>query len=460
MDKISPDKYFLLADGTYLKSIEDLKRELKNNCENKNLENFTRHVSNTHNDYANWLKHVFNKENLSKEIFTLKNPQDIFNAIIKDEHTINDQNTNQAVIINNLSKKIVYNVLEKDLVSAIKNYKELKNIYLNYSKSDFKDKQILKSTLDYLYKQIKLLQIELKNKKESEETNSIIKKVEDSISKKDFIQSVKEYKQLKNIYIEYPIEKKQEKLSLKKELIRLYTAIKQIKPNQESPETEKINSQIKKVEDSISKKDFIQSVKEYKQLKNIYIEYPIEKKDEKLKLKDALFYYFDKIKYLQNEIKKQIDEKKLAEKDNDYDSLKKEVGKKIETPQEFLERIANSAEKLAEKTKKMKKNSYMNIEKQKESTSTLREKYEDLASQISEHRKKGKDMFVPYMHLRLIKPKLQFLEVSNNAEERENISVLLKNVEEDIDEALEKFEPDLKKEVLIGAGLYEEKINE
>ena len=115
---------------------------------------------------------------------------------------------------------------------------------------------------------------------------------------------------------------------------------------------------------------------------------------------------------------------------------------------------------MAEKTKKMKKNSYMNIDKQKESTSTLREKYEDLASQISEHRKKGKDMFVPYMHLRLIKPKLQFLEVSNNAEERENIGVLLKNVEEDIAEALEKFEPDLKKEVLLGAGLYEEKIKE
>ena len=123
VDKLSPDKYFLLADGTQLKSVEDLKSELKNNCENKNLENFKKHVSSTHNDYAEWIKHVFNKENLSREILTLKTPQDILKAIVKYENNVNNQSANKAAIINNLSKKIVYNVLDKDLVNAIKNYK-------------------------------------------------------------------------------------------------------------------------------------------------------------------------------------------------------------------------------------------------------------------------------------------------------------------------------------------------
>jgi hypothetical protein len=552
MSNISPNQYFYLADGTVLKSIDDLKLELEKNCNYEHLSNFNHHVSANKNDYANWIKHVFGKDDLYEEIKSLTSPKKILDAIIKTESLNNksesrtidlseinntltetnnlktEEDENKLKIdnfkkqINNLSKEIIDFVLKKDFSNSVKKYKELKNIYLKYPAQRKQEKLFLKNKLFYLYTNIKNLQktkIELNKQKEIDikkdinitEQDSIkkdfdilVKKLEDEIKTKielkDFVGSVKKYRELKNVYLKYPDEESEQKKELKKKLVLFFETINNLKKNKQIIESEKsissekksenqdlrvdksssrlddkekntssnessnelnnkINDCVNDINNNIEKKDFVKSVKSYRKLKNLYLEIPDENKEKKLKIKKGLFDYFKKIKTLQDELKKEIHKKHEA-KSKKEKVLEKEVEKKIETPEEFLERISESADKLLEKTKSMKKNSYINIEKQKESTTSLRERYEDLYSKISDYRKKGRDMFVPYMHLRLIKPKLQFLEISNDAEDRATISSLLNEVEEDIKEAIDKFEPDLKKEVLTKAGLYEEKVAE
>ena len=68
LKETSPDKYFKLENGKELKSVKDLIDYLPKMPE----EIFKHHVTNDKNDFANWIKFVFNEESLAKKVFNTK----------------------------------------------------------------------------------------------------------------------------------------------------------------------------------------------------------------------------------------------------------------------------------------------------------------------------------------------------------------------------------------------------
>jgi len=121
--------------------------------------------------------------------------------------------------------------------------------------------------------------------------------------------------------------------------------------------------------------------------------------------------------------------------------------------------LSERSEKLLEKTNKMKKKSYLQ-EEQVETISSLKDIYEETYSRIADYRKEGKDMFIPYMHLRLIKPKIHFLEITKDEKEQKKIKILLEEINEEIKEALQLEKPTLKEFILKKAGIIKEKKEE
>jgi hypothetical protein len=218
---------------------------------------------------------------------------------------------------------------------------------------------------------------------------------------------------------------------------------------------EKKREKVKKILKKVFKLE--KNTKEKQENLNQDSEEPRNKEQE---LKESDFFKEPKE---QQEKKQEKTETEQQEKTEIEQQTKQETTKEKETitKRELdADKLAESSEKMLEKTKTLKKNSYIDTEKQKETVSQLREKYEELYTTISEHRRQGKDMFMPYMHLRLIKPKLHFLEISNKTEERIHINALLKEVEKEIQEATTTKQLNLKEEILEKAGLLIKKIEE
>lgn len=68
LKETSPDKYFRLENGKELKSVKDLIDYLPKMPE----EIFKHHVTNDKNDFANWIRYVFNEESLAEKVFNTK----------------------------------------------------------------------------------------------------------------------------------------------------------------------------------------------------------------------------------------------------------------------------------------------------------------------------------------------------------------------------------------------------
>ena len=68
-DEIEPEHYFLVRDGTVLKSL----LELVDALEFMDDETFRYHVNDVRNDFYNWIKDVFKLGELAEEILKAKN---------------------------------------------------------------------------------------------------------------------------------------------------------------------------------------------------------------------------------------------------------------------------------------------------------------------------------------------------------------------------------------------------
>ena len=66
---VSSDKYFVLCDGRKLKSA----KELADTLQLINDDMFKYHVTDTKNDFANWINDVFGESELAKKIKTIRN---------------------------------------------------------------------------------------------------------------------------------------------------------------------------------------------------------------------------------------------------------------------------------------------------------------------------------------------------------------------------------------------------
>ncbi len=58
------DHYFFVNDGTVLKNVLDLSKQIDNMAD----EIFEHHVNETRNDFSNWIKNVFKEEKLAEEL--------------------------------------------------------------------------------------------------------------------------------------------------------------------------------------------------------------------------------------------------------------------------------------------------------------------------------------------------------------------------------------------------------
>lgn len=70
--EVTPDKYFVLCDGRKVKS----GKELADILQSINDDMFKYHVTDTKNDFANWINDVFGESDLAKKMKTIKNRLD------------------------------------------------------------------------------------------------------------------------------------------------------------------------------------------------------------------------------------------------------------------------------------------------------------------------------------------------------------------------------------------------
>ena len=80
MKEVPPEKAFYLANGKVLKSVNALKEELKVMPDQL----FKVHVTNEKNDFANWIKYVFNDEKLCQDMLKTKDRMVIAKLIEED----------------------------------------------------------------------------------------------------------------------------------------------------------------------------------------------------------------------------------------------------------------------------------------------------------------------------------------------------------------------------------------
>lgn len=63
------DHYFFVNDGTVLKNVLDLSKQL----DKMDNDIFEHHVNETKNDFATWINHIFKEKKLAKELLKTTN---------------------------------------------------------------------------------------------------------------------------------------------------------------------------------------------------------------------------------------------------------------------------------------------------------------------------------------------------------------------------------------------------
>ena len=71
--EVTPDKYFVLCDGRKIKSGKELADTLQSISDDM----FKYHVTDTKNDFANWINDVFGEPDLAKKIRTIRNKMEV-----------------------------------------------------------------------------------------------------------------------------------------------------------------------------------------------------------------------------------------------------------------------------------------------------------------------------------------------------------------------------------------------
>jgi len=77
--EIPPEQYFVLCDGTPIKSIDELALMMDQISDDV----FDYHVNEEKNDFSNWVKDVFDKEELAKSLATTRCRKESQIALLK-----------------------------------------------------------------------------------------------------------------------------------------------------------------------------------------------------------------------------------------------------------------------------------------------------------------------------------------------------------------------------------------
>ncbi|MCC7573997.1 hypothetical protein KO361_00190 [Candidatus Woesearchaeota archaeon] len=467
MQTIKPDNYFYLRNGEKLRSIKELEKELEKNTNYENLENFYHHVTNEKNDYANWIKNVFHKQELYEKMKNVKKPDELL-RIILEEQTREHKEKHKKIDLERIKHELEINkkitrkekakaILKKIIKPKIKKNKEEDN---KDKKTIFKKilNKIRRTPSDNWMKELEKEAKKIKNKKseeeeEEEQTKENEKKQTISVTE-NLLSIIKEAKKLGKTNEE--IKKILIGQGISSEILnKIFSSQNEEESKTEEQENkEETKEETKKDEKETGQKEAVEPAELEEQNEQPNTESEQKQETEQNKEEEP-----------EQEDKENNDEQKETEKTTETEEPEKYERQEKTEEQKLAEEKerdlrAERAENLLEKTRNMKSNSYLNYEKQKETVSDLKDIYEELYSEISDYRKQGKDMFMPYMNLRLIKPKLSFLEVSNKEQDRRQVMKLLEGVKKEIKESVEREELNVKKEVLQAAGLYEEKKEE
>ncbi len=87
----------------------------------------------------------------------------------------------------------------------------------------------------------------------------------------------------------------------------------------------------------------------------------------------------------------------------------------------------------------------------------LKSRYEDIRQKITDLRKQGKDMFIPSLMLRMFLGNLSVAIITREADDFKKIDSLLDEVEQEMRDSISKPVVDVKREVLMMAGIKQEK---
>jgi hypothetical protein len=133
----------------------------------------------------------------------------------------------------------------------------------------------------------------------------------------------------------------------------------------------------------------------------------------------------------------------------------------IDNPEELKNEISQRYDRSDiqfDRVKKMKLRSFFNKAEFEQSVEDLKNRYDEIAHSISEHRKEGMDMSIPAMMLRNIFPKITYFQISQNKADHDRIVELMDNTEREINYSKQVENKDLKVEILKEAGIVTERV--
>ena len=145
--------------------------------------------------------------------------------------------------------------------------------------------------------------------------------------------------------------------------------------------------------------------------------------------------------------KKVLEILKAERKVEGFDSMP-EIGQESVADDVEIQQVdAEHAEELLSKVKKMKHSSF-NPVVDEVSLGKLQDLYDALYSQISDYRRQGKDVFIPGLLLRNVKPKISYYKATQEKADFDNVIREIENIKQELKEAVQKEEPDLKQEIM------------
>lgn len=181
---------------------------------------------------------------------------------------------------------------------------------------------------------------------------------------------------------------------------------------------------------------------------------PIKDPKEMLNIIDNYFSEKEKPKQpIANEEKREPEKKEEITKtkntapEKSINSVREDDAQVGETKKR-IEAVSKSSEEKLDEVVELKKRIFKKSQDMSSEIELANEEYAEIYGKISTARKQGKDMFIPELKLRNIKPKIKFLEASREQEDYEKVKQLLEDVRTEIEDEERYTPPNLKKEIL------------
>ncbi|MBN1793023.1 hypothetical protein JW826_05055 [Candidatus Woesearchaeota archaeon] len=135
-----------------------------------------------------------------------------------------------------------------------------------------------------------------------------------------------------------------------------------------------------------------------------------------------------------------------AKREKDEAELKKTVVEVTETNKK-IDDVYDERMRILEMKRKLVPTDEQAEEEHQGKILMLKERYEDLRSRISQARRKGKDPIIADLMTRNIPAKIKIADATREKRDFDQVEIMLKNVEAELEEALKEVEINVKMEI-------------